>query len=566
MKSRSLLLHVPGMPLCPEALLPQRALASFAACLLATGHETRVADYGTVGAMRRFTPPGLTTVAHQSSPLWDPGLAQMAPGPIAGFFQARGLDALFHEAQEQRWRAVAGDVAAAAPLDFVLFLIHRREDVREALEVGERLRSRMPDLKLLAAGPYMDAFGRMVMGSEETFDCACAGDVEAAIIALADRIGEPETWHEVPNLLYRSGGELRHTAPDHGLNLDLLPAPCYEKSVYPAVHENGKLRLFTLEHSRGCHHVTHQQPETPFPARQVRVKSAGGLCGEMAALGRLFGARTFHITGAATPAAQVDALSREMQQRSMKVDYSRTAHIRHLDPASVPMLAASGCRAIDFQIDTGSQRLLEDFYGHEFGVSEMERVMGACHKAALFTVARLTYPCPKDDYHTRAETLRVLSRTHPAAAPVAPPVLMPGSAWMRSAPDFGYRVDHTGYARWAAARLGRSACFDPVVSDVPYRMPGWTSGRFANEHAALVRDVEELGILTRSSEIEGLLARVAGYEGEEAMFCAALRRRLFCADVKGLTRMLEEFNGRAAVPANLVVLRPFNKVLAAVGN
>lgn len=537
-----------------------------AACLLATGHETKVLDYGTLESLSRFTPPGLNTLAQQSSALWEPGSSQTAPGPVSGFFQARGLDALFREAQEQRWRAVAGDVAAAAPVDFVLFLLNTRDDAREAIKVGELLRERLPEVKLVAVGPFMEDFAALVLGTEEVFDCACVGDPETAVIALADRITAPESWDTIPNLLYRQGREVKQTSWDHGVNLDLLPAPCYEKSIYPTAHEGGKLKLFTLEHSRGCHHVTYQQPEAPFPARQVRVRSAGALCGEMIALGRLFGARVFHVTGAATPVAQVDALAREIRQRSLNVEYGRTAHIRHIDPATIPMLASSGCRSIDFQVDTGSQRLLTDFYGHEFGVSEMERVLAGCHKAGLYTAARLTYPCPKDDYHTRAETLRILSRTHPNAAPVSMPVLMPGSAWMRSAPEFGYRVDHSGYPRWAVAQDARRTWMETTVSEMPYRMLGWTGGRMMNEHTGLTRDIEELGITTRGSEVEGLLARVSGYESEEEMFCAALRRRLFCADIKGLARLLEEFNGRAAVPSNMVVFRPFNKVLAAVGN
>lgn len=569
MSSRSLLLYVPGMPFRVDALIPQHALASMAGCLLATEHETTILDYGTVEGIRRFTSPGLTMAAHQAAPVWEwhplqPPASSLQP-PMS-FFQAHGLDALFHESQARRRREIASDVAAAGPLDFIVFLVNEREDLREALEVGQRLRKRVPEVRQVVSGPYIDVYGNVVLASDNTFDCACLSDVEAALPALADRITQPERWPEVRNLLYCEGSQLRRTPRDFSTALDGLPAPLYDKNVYPAVHEGGKLKLFMLEHSRGGHHVTCAQPETCWNARQARVKSPARLCGEMIDLGKLAGARTFHLHGAATPPAQVDRLAREIRMRCPGVQYSRCAHVHHLDPAAAALLAASGCRALGFQIDTGSQRLLADFYGHEFGVTQIERVLCATRNAGLFTVTQLTYPCPQDDCHTRAETIRVLSRCKPSAAPVYVPAVAPGSTWMRSAPEFGYRVDHAGYAQWVLARDTMQSWREQSIAHVPYRMAGWSRGRMIAEHSALVRDIEELGILTSASEREGLLARVAGYEGEEGMFCAMLHRRLFCADVKGLIKLVGEFNSRATAPVNMVAFRPFTQVLAAVGN
>ncbi len=566
MKTRSVLLYVPGIPLRAESLLPQRRLAAVAGALLSKGHFTSIIDHGTVEAVRRCTPPGLTTVAQQAAQELESKTPRLLPGFLTGFFQTRGFEVLLNEFQEGRRREIGGEVAACQPLDFVAILALDRSDLREALLVSESLRQRFPEMKQVVFGPCVDVFGSMILSLEEAFDGAFTGDAEMSLPQWAEWGRHPGEWPGVPNLLYRCDHQVVETTRDASTSLDRFPAPCYDEEIYPAAHAMGKFKLFTLEQSCGCTHVSHQESDPSSIRRTLRTRSTALLCGEMAGLGKQFGARAFHIEGKHTAPAQAEQLARDIKSRGLTVQYSRDAHIRHMAPASLPLLAASGCVSAAFQIDTGSQRLLEDFYGHEFGVTEMERVLAACRKAGVFTVAGIAYPCPQDDYHTRAETLRVLSRCHPNAAPLSMPLLLPGSAWMQSAPAFGFKVDHAAYARWALGHESNASWGDRAMADLPYRMTGWTRSRIASEYADLTRDIEELHILARATAREGLLARMSGYEGEEGLYCAMMRRRLFTMDTRGLMKLAGEFNGRATAPMNLVAFRPFTPVLAAVGN
>lgn len=563
MKTRSLLVYVPGLPLRIESLMPQRRLASIAGALLSKGHITSILDFGTIEAVRRSTPPGLTTVAQQASHAseWKP--SRILPGFLSGVLQTRGFEVLLNEFQEGRQREIGSAVAACLPLDFVGFLVLDRSDLREAISVSERLRERMPDVKQAVYGPYVDLFSSLILSAEETFDCACIGDVEIALPQWAEYLYSPEQWNGSPNLVFRKGQQVITTQCDMSTPLDRFPEPCYEESIYPAAHDMGKFKVFSLEQSRVC---TPNDPESRLSTRLVRMRSSAVVCEEILSLGKQFGARVFHVEGKTTPAPHAEQLARDLKTRGLAIQYSRESHIRHLAPGSLPLLASSGCSSVEFQIDTGSQRLLEDFYGHEFGVTDVERMLEACHKAGVFTVADLTYPCPQDDYHTRAETLRLLNRCRPDAVQLSMPVLTPGSAWMNSAPRFGFKVDHAGYSRWALGLDPARPWGECTPPDMPYRMTGWTRSRIASEYAALLRNIEEEHIIIRATEREGLMARLSGYDGGEGMYCAMVQRRLFAADARGLMKLAGEFNGRATAPLNLVAFRPFTPVLAAVGN
>src|SRR5690606_37539778 len=91
------------------------------------------------------------------------------------------------------------------------------------------------------------------------------------------------------------------------------------------------------------------------------------------------------------------------------------------------------------------QRLLEDFYGDRHGVSVTEEVLRACKAAGIFTATRFVYPCPADDHHTAAETLRLAARTRPDAIRIELPEVLPGSRWYAEPSTFGFTLDRSRY-------------------------------------------------------------------------------------------------------------------------
>jgi hypothetical protein len=162
-------------------------------------------------------------------------------------------------------------------------------------------------------------------------------------------------------------------------------------------------------------------------------------------LGTLYAARAFRFTGTGAPASHAAAIAKELMQRGLHVVYGRSASPALAMPDIFPILYASGCRAIDWTLESGSQRLIEDYFGHEFTVSHAETVMSACRSADIFTAARFTYPTPADDYHTESETLRLLSRTRPDAVLFEFPDVRPGSVWYEKADDFGFTLNKENY-------------------------------------------------------------------------------------------------------------------------
>jgi hypothetical protein len=551
MKSRSLLLYVPGIPLLMESLLPQRPLAALAASLLDAGHETRILDYGTLSAMERFLGPGRSEGAS----------AGCSGGGWLSRLRTPWRTAGFQNRLHRFYQEVLQGVTADPDLDFVVFLVNTRDDLRDATQVALRLRELRPGLRRLAAGSYIERCAPLVLAASNAFDAAMVEDPERILPLLADLIHRPEQWPGTPALHYRLGGELLATGRAQPAPIESLPLPRYDASLYPAVHHPGKLRLFCVEHSRGG-----LEGQVDRSAWRVRMKPSATLRREIAGLLDQFPASVFHLEGPETSGLPMAHFAGEIRSRGLRILYSREGHIRHADPATLREIAHSGCEAIDFQVDTGSQRLLEDFYRHPFSVSEIERALHGCRAANLFTTLRLTFPCPWDDYHTRAETVRLLERCRPQGVSLSPPWLWPGSLWRQRAPEYGYHLNHTRYLQWMAATnpADRGAGRNGALAS--YRMLGWSAAGIDLERRALSTEIEALGIGWHATSWEGLMARVAGYRGREEVYCGDLRQALAEGSFERAVSLIEIFNSRVAACTNVDRIPLYVPLPAAVGN
>ncbi|MDX9973190.1 MAG: hypothetical protein RBU21_09395, partial [FCB group bacterium] len=355
MKTRSVLIHFPGYPLAMESLLPDPHLAAWAGCLLDLGHKTRILDYGTLEwCDRQFPREGRELLKRLSEQFVDD-----SPVPPLGaaltYWQLRQTDRAFRARQEECGRDIAQDVAIRKALDFVLFKLDAVEDVEPAGRIMARLREAKPDLRLLAAGPLANAFAEPLLAQVSALDCVCVGDIERSLVRLAENLRSPEAWEDIPNLVFRAAKRVVHTERRVESDLSLFPAPAYDPDIYPALAGSGKALLFRVEDCRGGDRARHAIPATERP---LRMKDPSTVCNELWRLNTLYGAQAFHFPNAGVTASHVTDIAREMQLRGMRVVYGRSLRPDGIDTGALPLLRASGCRAVDFQMESGSQRLL----------------------------------------------------------------------------------------------------------------------------------------------------------------------------------------------------------------
>ena len=568
MKTRSIMIRFPGHSFSPVSFAPDHRLAGLAGSLLEAGHWTQVWDYGTVEGFERLFPPRWGDSVQGLADRWlnDPGLT-LAPGTGTLRLSRRLVQAMARRRREL-CAEVVDAVEAAAGLDFVVLAVNHGGELPGVLDLARRLRERRPGLRLVATGAWLDRYAEALAQTDcaHVFDCLCVGDRELGLLELAANLMRPEALMSLPNVIATGAGGRQVPLRCEKRNLDALPAPVYSEEVYPALHRSTQLKLFTLEDSRGCGEACHTCTLPAWSEGRVRLRSVRAVCNEVSRLRQAHGARTFRFAGTGTPPFHAEAIAQAMLARRMAVTYNRSLQLCHAEPDIAAALRASGCQACTVRVDTGSQRLLDDYYGRALGVGQAERVLRECVAEGIYTVEQFTYPCPADDYHSREETLRLIQRTRPHAMAVGLPELAPGSNWHTWATEFGFDIHRRRYQRWV---LDGCAGFDTPwggAQNVPYRLGDYSPRKALAENAAVVADTKEHGPATHVSADLALVARVAGHAGQEGEYSLEFLRLCLTGDAIGLATQIERFNARACVSPHSLVCRPFKPALAAVGN
>jgi len=545
--------------------MPNRTLAAAAGSLLDAGHKTLVDDYGSVETVERLLEGKLSDAARS---IGDSILSESGLNPLQTLhtlWQIRGADRLFSRRLSRLCEEIADRLAIHRGLHFVGFMVNAVEDLPYAAAIALRLHERRPKLRIIAFGPIVELYAESILHDYEAFDCLCVGDVESSLVALAEKVDTPQRWPAIPNICFRCDSRSSAPRDRDGTSLGSHPPPVYEPDTYPILRAEQKLRLFELEDSRGFSAYGNAHP-LRYDDAPIRMKPVANVCNEMWRIATLYGARAFSLCGADAPASHLTAVARELLRRRMDVIYARTSNIRGNVAAMFGTLRVSGCEAMTFNVDTGSQRLLDDYYGRSVTVTEIESILRASKEAGIHTIARFTYPSPADDYHTRAESVRLLDRTKPHAAPIEIPHIVPGSRWCRDGAHFGYRFRTD---RLLAHALARTRKF-PLPSNLwpmsSVEFAGMSPSQVIAARRDLAAEFERRGVMSAVPEALVRLARLGGYERREREFVSRVQEDLVSGDTAGIAALVDQFNEAVCIPAKRAALRPFDSSRLAVGN
>lgn len=413
----------------------------------------------------------------------------------------------------------------------ILFWIETRDMYRAFKEYIRHIPASFNNIKLVLAGPYMMHYGAYALNDCSRLDAVITGDLADSVVGLLHQDASESKWREIPGILYRN-------ADGAVCRCEYRPIPSIASPLaignFHSQEPETQFPLFHLtfdwHHAAFYYHDSYRRPDNrKFPETIVE---------EMNYLQRHANARTFHIAAPHIPADTLADFADMLLKQNLVAIYSLGDITENIGAALSERLFASGCRSIGFRIPTGSQRMLEDFYGCTSSISAMRASLRYCREAGLYTVIRLCYPCPSDDYHTRAEIELFVEAVKPDSVCIESPSLAPDSLWFRRASEFGFFISHRAYQRYAVGA-------DSPYGAFPFTMRGWNSKRIFQAQASLAAAVEKLGCRVNISEQEGLLARLARSVMDESTFLDELVEAFTPPDTVRLHKLADCLNTNA---------------------
>lgn len=549
MKTNSLLISFPSFPYTLASLLPNRPLASIAATLIEEGHCTQILDYGTAGMIE-----GRSTGASKRGTQKFIDLLRKHPSeqaylhPVVRQELHALLDTVIAD-QDEFCQEVAKEITRRKGISFVIFHLEHGHDYHALKGLAIALRRYWSRMPLFLTGSFAQLAGKELPGMTDLFNGICYANPEETIPLLAARIHQPHLWTSVPNLHLNLKRRILSTEYVQGATVAQHPAPRYDVDTYPALTRAEKVMAFDIEDAR----LEPTLPWTSRKATRVAIKPAINVVREMRSIRAMHREAVFHFSSRAATRDHISAVAREILKHGMNVRYQRNVHVCDVLPDALPLLKVSGCQALNLNIFSGSQLLLDRYYLAPIGVSQIEHILRAAKNNGMFTTAHVEYPCPDDDYHSQAETVRLLQRTKPHAVIVDLPWVESSSATSRS---WMARRIYRQLMGWSVGPVSRRRLLDGVPRSLE---------TIYCENEQLIGELSRQNIALLSGPDTGLLSALSDTSDFETSVESGSCRAFLGTAVHTKVNFVETMN-ESLLPGELRHRIPFWNTQAVVGN
>jgi len=539
--AKGILVSYSGYPYTPSSLMPDNGLANLAGALKREGHEAKIFDFGTVETIELLYPP---EISKKVRPIFE----KISEGKKLSFMEKAKMLYLNHELEKHQIKQVerisasiertANDFGA----DFVGLKLWNGDGFSGSVAIAEHLKKALPHIKIFAGGPHADLFKELILKKTSAFDAIACADGEDVICKLVEyAVGERKNLSEVPNLIYRDeSGKIRLNEREWISDLNSLAEPVYDEDVYPSMRGNQKIKIITLDESRGCPFGCYFCAQPAKSGSRTRTKNPERIAGEISRLIRKYGINVFRYAGSSTPGKLMLDVAKILKEKGIKVMYSSFAEANLLNgDEEMRLLRESGLVSLFFGIESGSQKMLDSIHKC-LSLGVLKKALQSSKKARIYTVGSVIYPLPGESSETKYETLRFLEETWPDSVPVQFAGLYPGTPWFSEPGKYGFLTDMDEYPE-KVMDYKIKLLFPPNLwKDPGYRIDGKKFRRFSQETMSMIRDIEKMGILTGVSDDQFLMAELAGMNPSE--FRDKNREYFFTGDHENIGKMVERIN------------------------
>jgi radical SAM superfamily enzyme YgiQ (UPF0313 family) len=196
--------------------------------------------------------------------------------------------------------------------------------------------------------------------------------------------------------------------------LDGLPG--VDRSMFDAARYYREGGCLNLQTKRGCAFRCSFCSYPVIEGDRARLRDPGRVVDELEEESARWGAKHWFITDSVfnEPLDHAKAICREIIRRGLTLSWSAYFNPRHFDDELAGLLAASGCRDVEFGSDSGSDRMLNALK-KGFTTSHLRSAAELCRRHRLRTCQSLMFGGPGENLDSVAETLALMEVLRPNA-------------------------------------------------------------------------------------------------------------------------------------------------------
>ena len=246
-------------------------------------------------------------------------------------------------------------------------------------------------------------------------DYGVVGEGELAFPWL---LGEIEHGREVvENAAYsceRVNGGILVSAKARIKSLDVAATP--DRDLFDARRYYDRGGCLNVQTKRGCCFDCIFCSYPLIEGTKVRVRSADQVVDEIESLRADFGVRhVFFVDNIFNfPLPHAKRICEEIARRGLDVEWSGYMNPTFVDEELVRLMAASGCKGVEFGTDSGSATMIANLH-KEFDGEDLHRASRLCHEYGIKFAHSLIFGGPGETAQTVDETLALMDQLKPTA-------------------------------------------------------------------------------------------------------------------------------------------------------
>ena len=294
-------------------------------------------------------------------------------------------------------------------------------EFNEILETSRKIRAICPNAIFVAGGYHADAFPEDFLTNG--FDFAIRGEGEITILELFQSIfSGKKDFAKIDGLAWKNHEDKPVVNKRRSLlvEFDQLPLPAYHKIDMPHYIKmwDGTLRGIPvrgtlLETSRGCPWSCSFCSCPTIAGHRMRYRSAESLEAEIKLLKEKYGVEGFMVTDDMFTVTidHVKKVSDIMKKYNMI--WTAQARVHTVTEEMLTIMKNSGCVQIDFGVESGSQRILDEIINKKASVDHARKTFALCKKVGIRAMANLMLGNPTETEEEMLQTLELAKEIKP---------------------------------------------------------------------------------------------------------------------------------------------------------
>ncbi|MGD0278865.1 MAG: radical SAM protein [Smithella sp.] len=541
-KASGILITYSGYPYTPSSFMPDNGLANLAGALIKNGHDVLILDYCSADIVKRLMPQDIKDDLTKLLPLLkdakDNKLFDDLKKISAGIETHREKEVykIYKEIEEHIIRE---------RVNFVGFKLWMGDGFSDSIKIAELIKRNHPGIKIYGGGPQSQMYKETIYSKTHIFDAICYGEGEDIISLLADHSINRADLKDIPNIIYAENDKIITNPLKRIEELDNIAYPVYDADVYPACGSNDKIKIFSLDASRGCPNNCAFCVHSSISGQKIRNKSVNRIFNEIKFIKQKYNSKAFRFSGSYTPTKILIDLSRLLIKEKIDIIYTAFSTLQDMDDQNIRILKSAGLFALYVGIESADERILKHDFEKRFNPDGAKAIIKNLIDAGIFMIASFIYPAPSENAESTNKSmnyiLELFSDPQKTSVTIHHPGLLPLGKWAEHPERYGFEINNFEEYKKNCMTYNIKQYLPHYLWDkLPLKIYGKDHSELLLESGKFMKEIESRGVLTMLLDEAVLMAHLNNQKPMD--FKNLMKNIFFTGDYESLHNTIIEIN------------------------